>query len=196
MVSRRRLLTAVGVCLASWGALAWFIDRAGAEGFDVPGEGQEVIVVLGARVNEDGRASLTLRTRVEHAVALLNRRPNAVLLFSGGIGTYGSSEASVARALAISQGAPAARCMVEEESHSTSQNAAFSVRLLRARYPGGFHVTVVTDPYHLVRARMVFEHAGAEAVSGSPVVEAPRNRPSVERVWWALREVPAFVKDY
>jgi len=196
MVSRRRLLTAAGVLLASWCALAWFIDRAGAEGFEAPGAGQEVIVVLGARVNEDGRASLTLRKRVEHAVALLERRPGALLLFSGGIGTWGSSEASVARSLAISLGAPAARCMVEEESHSTSQNAQFSLRLLRARFPGGFHVTLVTDPYHLVRARMLFEHAGAGAVSGSPVVEAPRHRASVERVWWALREVPAFVKDF
>ncbi len=196
MVSRRRLLTAVGVLLTSWCAVAWFIDRKGGEGFDSPGEGQEVIVVLGARVNQDGRASLTLRTRVEHAVALLSRRPGAVLLFSGGIGTWGSSEASVARALAISLGVDAARCLVEEESHSTSQNAQFSVRLLEARYPLGFYVTVVTDPYHLVRARMVFEHAGAGAVSGSPVVEAPRHRASIERVWWALREVPAFVKDY
>ena len=70
MVSRRRLLTAVGVLLASW----WSTGSS-----------------------------------------------------RGGIGTWGSSEAAVARALAMSLGAEPSRGLVEEESHSTSQNAQFSV---------------------------------------------------------------------
>lgn len=87
------------------------------------------------------------------------------------------------------------RCLLEEESHSTLQNAAFSLRVLRARFPRGFHVIVASDPYHLPRARRLFERLGGAPVSTSPVLEAPRHRQWPSRAWWALREVPAMVKD-
>lgn len=123
MPSRRAFLAALGVLLATWVLLAWLIDRAGVVPDESDTEGtQEVVVVLGARVDEDGRPSLTLRTQVEHAVRVLERWPAAVVLFSGGVGTFGASEASVARDLALSLGVPIERCLVEEASHSTAQD--------------------------------------------------------------------------
>jgi uncharacterized SAM-binding protein YcdF (DUF218 family) len=167
---------------------AWRIDRAGVVDDARPAD---VIVVLGARVQPDGTASPTLRARVEHAVELYRRGLAAKVLFSGGVGDFGSSEAEVSRALAVSLGVPGEACLLEEQSHSTKQNAAFSGELIRAR--GWRSVLVVTDPYHLPRARRLFAAEGLE-VSGSPVLGAPRHRSWSERVYWTLREVAAHAR--
>ncbi len=194
---RRVVLAAMGLGLTAWALLAWAIHhegRAPREMYRV--DAHEVIVVLGARVDQDGRASPTLKARVEHAVKrLASSPPGTVLLFSGGVGTYGASEASVARELALQLGVPAHRCLVEEESHSTLQNAVFSLRLIRSRFPRGAHVIVVSDPYHLARARRLLEGLAGRTVSTSPVLEAPRDQFWLSRVWWTLREVPALAKD-
>ena len=105
---------------------------------------QEVVVVLGARVDADGGPSATLRARVEHAVKVLGRSPRGtVMLFSGGVGRFGASEASVARDLAVQLGVPTERCLLEEESHSTVQNVAFSLEVLRRRCVGGSSASLV-----------------------------------------------------
>ncbi len=193
---RRGLQAAAGVGLGLWLGLAWAIDRAGTDASaPSPMTGPQVLVVLGARVEADGTPSATLRSRVEHAVTVWRSRPDAFVLFSGGVGTYGASEASVARNLALALGVPPARCLLEEASHSTAQNALFSVRVLRERFPRGAHVTVVSDPYHLVRAAMLFRRASGAEVDASPVLDAPRHRHWPSRVAWALREVPALLKD-
>lgn len=167
---------------------AWLIDRAGVVD---DARRADVIVVLGARVQQDGSPSPTLRARVEHAVTLYRRGFATRLLFSGGIGDFGASEASVSRALAVELGVPAGACLVEEQSHSTKQNAAFSAELIRAQ--GWRSVVVVTDPYHLPRARDLFVAEGFE-VSGSPVLSAPRHQAWSSRVYWTLREVAATAR--
>jgi uncharacterized SAM-binding protein YcdF (DUF218 family) len=194
MVRLRALLATLGVLFAAWAALAWLVDREGVTPRDLYRvDAQEVLVVLGARVEADGSPSPTLAARVKHAVKQLG--PRQVLLFSGGVGKYGASEASVARALAVKLGVDPSRCLVEEESHSTAQNATFSLEVLRARFPRGFHVIVVSDPYHLPRARRLFERISGSTVSTSPVLNAPRHHSFPHRVWWAMREVPAIFKD-
>lgn len=167
---------------------AWLIDRAGVVD---DARRSEVIVVLGARVQEDGQASPTLRARVEHAVALYRRGLAPRLLFSGGVGDFGASEASVARDLAVTLGVPERACLLEELSHSTAENGYFSTAVLTAH--GLRSVVVVTDPYHLPRAREIF-HANGLEVTGSPVLSAPRHVWWPSRVWWTLREVAATAR--
>lgn len=180
--------------------LAWRVDRVGAaddlHAADIYPDGVTALVVLGARVSSDGRPSDTLRARVEHAVRLFPRSGAKVLVFSGGVGAFGASEASVARDLAVSLGVPPERCLVEEDSHSTRENARFTMDLLERRFGHRrLGVIVVTDPYHLLRAGMLFAREGAE-VGTSPVLDAPRNRDWSQRLAWTLREVPATLKDF
>lgn len=180
--------------------LAWRIDHVGAEerlhAANIYPDGVSAVVVLGARVSPDGRPSDTLRARVEHAVRLFPRSGAQVLVFSGGVGTFGASEASVARELAISLGAPAALCLVEEDSHSTAENARYTMDLLERHFGRRrLGVIVVSDPYHLLRAGMLFAQEGAE-VGTSPVLDAPRHRAWDSRLGWTLREVPATLKDF
>ena len=194
MVWRRAATAAFLASLAAIGGLAWLIDREGTVARDMYRVDEpDVIVVLGARVEPDGSASPVLAERVKHAGKLL--APGGTILFSGGVGTYGASEASVARDLAVQLGVSPGKCLLEEESHSSLQNAAFSLRLLRTKFPGGFHVVLVSDPYHLPRARRLFERLGARTVSTRPVLTAPRHIRWPDRIKWTAREVPALAKD-
>lgn len=182
---RRVIIGVVGVVVLFIGAMA-FIDHTGAVDTAAPAD---VLVVLGARVEADGFASGTLQARVEHAVKLYEQGLAKHLVFSGGVGDFGDSEASVARALAIKRGVPASACVLEENSHSTRQNAEFSADVLRKN--GWLRVVVVTDPYHLPRAMRLFRKQGLE-VTGSPVLTAPRHVVMGSRLWWTMREVFAL----
>lgn len=167
---------------------AWRIDRAGVDDDATP---SDAIVVLGARVRPDGQPSPTLRARAAHAAELFHRGLAPRLVFSGGVGDSGASEASVARDVAIALGVPADACLLEEDSHSTAQNAAFTANLLRRERLRS--IIIVTDPSHLPRARRLFE-ARALTVTGSPVLNAPRHVAPAERVYWTLREVAASLR--
>jgi uncharacterized SAM-binding protein YcdF (DUF218 family) len=167
------------------GLAAWRIDHEGTQDTAKP---SDALVVLGARVDADGTASPTLRARVEHAVTLYRQGLAPTLVFSGGVGDFGDSEARVSQQFAISLGVPQSACLLEEDSHSTAQNAAFTARLLRRH---SLHtLIVVTDPYHLPRALRLFALEGVQA-TGSPVLDAPRHRDAASRLWWTLREVLA-----
>ncbi len=150
------------------------------------------IVVLGARVQDDGEASPTLRARAEHGAELFKLGLAPMLFFSGGIGDFEPSEASVAAKVAIAAGVPQERCVLEEKSHSTRENARFTAELLRAR--GITEVIVVSDPYHLFRARWLFEREGL-TVTTSPALNAERHRSWALRATWTLRELVSLVKD-
>ncbi|MEW5743414.1 MAG: YdcF family protein [Myxococcota bacterium] len=195
----RILALGCGCLSALMAGAVWFIDHVGtseAANHVLGHRGARAVVVLGARVEPDGRASETLSARVQHGVEVFRRTGANVLVLSGGVGTYGESEASVARDLAVALGVPREACLVEEQSHSTAQNARFSVELLRQRFPDGrrIGVIVVSDPYHLLRASLLFERENVD-VDTSPVLDAPRHRSWPLRLAWTAREVPALLKD-
>lgn len=168
-------------------ALAVAIDRFGLH------EGAreaDVIVVLGARVRSDGSASPALRARTEKAVDLYRRGIAKVLLFSGGAGEEGRAEAAVAKAIAVGLGVPESACWIEDRSHSTLENARFSAEILRDR--GVHRVVVVSDPYHLLRARQCFRQQGVD-VNMSPALRSERHMRLSTRIRWTLREALALL---
>ena len=151
----------------------------------------DAIVVLGARVQPDGSPSPTLKARAEHAAELFNRGFASTLIFSGGVGDFGGSEASVARDVVVKLGVPPENCVLEEDSHSTKQNAQFTARLMNQR--GLKSLIIVTDPSHLPRAKRLFTNEQL-LVTGSPVMNAPRHVEWTERAYWTLREVAASLR--
>lgn len=193
-LTRRDLLGSVARGVAGLAAtlvvtLAVAVDRFGQ--VDSARRAQAV-VVLGARVEPDGRPSTTLQLRVEHAARLWREGVAPVLLFSGGVGEAGVAEAEVAARAAQALGVPAGACVVEAASHDTAQNARFSARILRAH--GWTDVVVTSDPYHLLRARQLFRREGLE-VETSPALLAQRHRFWPARVLWTLREVAALLRS-
>ncbi|HVG57094.1 MAG TPA: YdcF family protein [Hyalangium sp.] len=184
---RRLLFALVGVVTCGVFGLAWRVDRFGQRDRAMP---SDVLVVLGARVLKGGVPSGSLQARVEKAVELYQRGLAPRLVFSGGVGVNPPSEAQVMRALAMQLGVPAEACILEEQSHSTEQNARYSAELLRSM--GARRVLVVSDPYHLLRARQYFRLQGFE-VATSPALFAERNLHAVDRFYWTVREAIALL---
>ncbi|WP_225410325.1 YdcF family protein [Stigmatella hybrida] len=183
---RRLLLVLGGAVTCGVFGLAWHVGRFGRREGAVPAD---VLVVLGARVLAGGVASGALQARVEKAVALYQQGLAPRLLFSGGTGLHPPSEAQVMRALAVRLGVPAEACLLEEQSHSTAQNARFSAEVLRRL--GAGRVVVVSDAYHLLRARQYFRLQGWE-VATSPAPLAGR-LDAVDRFYWTVREAFALL---
>jgi uncharacterized SAM-binding protein YcdF (DUF218 family) len=185
---RRRLTIVISlVFLGLWGTSGLAVHHAGS--IDEAGPA-DAIVVLGARVNPGGVASTTLHHRAMHGLQLWQRKLAPFIVSTGGVGVYGPSEAQVACSLTIDAGLPPAACVLEANSHTTYENAHFAAPLLRER--GVRTVLLVSDDYHLPRARRFFAAEGFE-VRTSPC--PPAEVHPLLRLGWTLREVPALLKQ-
>jgi uncharacterized SAM-binding protein YcdF (DUF218 family) len=184
---RRWLFVGLGVATFGFYGLAFVVDRFGQRERAVA---SDVVVVLGARVLPGGHPSPALRARIEKAVELYHQGLAPRILFSGGVGVNPPSEARVMKALAVRLGVPEEACLLEEQSQSTEQNARFSAEVLRAL--GAKRVVVVSDPYHLLRARQYFRLQGFE-VATSPAMDSERNLSTVDRIYWTVREAAALL---
>ncbi|RYZ42332.1 MAG: YdcF family protein [Myxococcaceae bacterium] len=183
---RRGVVVVAGVLTGGVFGLAWWVDRFGRREQAGPAD---ALVVLGARVLPGGVPSGALVARVEQAAALYHRGVAPRVLLSGGVGVHPPSEARVMWDLAVEAGVPASACVLEEQSHSTDDNARFSARVLRER--GWRRVVVVSDPYHLLRARQCFRREGLE-VATSPAPIEGRMR-AWDRCYWTVREAFALL---
>lgn len=146
----------------------------------------DVIVVLGAAVQPDGTPSAALLRRVRHGVALFHAGHGRALLLSGGAPRRPPAEAELMRELALAAGVPDACIVVEAQSRNTYENACFSAALMRAR--GWSRALLVSEGYHLPRARIAFRLVGAP-VAGTSAAAAPPSR--LQRLRLSLRELAA-----
>lgn len=152
----------------------------------------EAIVVLGAKVFPGGIPSGALRARAEEGARLYAAGAAAWLILSGGADAQaeGRSEAEVAAGLARACGVPEAALLVEPDSHNTRENAAYTARLLRAR--GLTTVILVSDPFHLLRARQCFRQEGFEPLLCAAPLEG-RGLSAAELCYWTFREAFALL---
>jgi uncharacterized SAM-binding protein YcdF (DUF218 family) len=185
---RRLPLALAGALTGGFFGLVWVVERFGEREGAMPAD---ALVVLGARVLEGGVPSRALQARVEKAVELYHQGLAPRLVLSGGVGLHPPAEARVMRELAVRRGVPAEACLLEEQSRSTEQNARYCARLLRE--VGARRVVVVSDPFHLLRARQHFRLNGFE-VATSPAPLATRELHPVDRFYWSSREAVALLR--
>jgi len=147
----------------------------------------DAVVVLGARLTPEGRPTLSLRRRVELGIALHRAGAAPLLLLTGG-GERGRPEALAMAEAARAAGVPEAALLVEPRSANTFENAVESAALLRAR--GLRRVLLVSERYHLFRARLLFRQVGLEVVDA---VSPPAAWHQDWRMW--LREGVALPRS-
>lgn len=148
----------------------------------------DAVVVLGAKPAGPGEASAAMRRRVAHAVGVMQARGIPCLIVSGGVTGDPPSEAVIMHDLAIRLGVAAEFIIVEDRSRNTFENAVFTAREMRGR--GWRRLLLVTDAWHMPRARYVFRRLGI-AADGAAV---PRPADLSRRAWllhyladlWAL----------
>jgi uncharacterized SAM-binding protein YcdF (DUF218 family) len=129
----------------------------------------EIVVVLGGM--------RTGEVRARAAATLARERPGAVVIVSGRSGfdrTSGPTEAETMAAVLFREGVPSARVLLEDESRDTIGNAVLTaLRYLSGAAPRP--LTVVTSPFHLERALVIFRQVLGPAwpVAGHPSAALP-----------------------
>ena len=158
------------VCLGL-AALIALIGAVGIHMGDQLPEGLSYVIVLGARVEEDGLPSLSLRHRLETAEAYLSANPDTVAVVSGGKGSNEPvSEAQCMAEWLIGKGISANRIILEDASSDTRENFTNC----RALIPDeDASVGFITNNFHVARALTLAEecgfreiHAGAASFVG------------------------------
>ena len=136
--------------LPTWALLAVGLDLSGQG--PVPVGTYDAIIVAGCRVMPDGRPSDCLTRRAQAGALLWRGGLAPTLLFTGGVGEFGESEAQVAARVAEASGVRRAAILLEDRSTSTEENARFASELLGRNA----RILLVTDAWHTHRARRVF----------------------------------------
>lgn len=151
----------------------------------------DCILVLGARCLADGTPGPSFAARCRQGVQLWKQGLAPNLLFSGGRGESGTVEGEVGRAIALSQGVPAAAILVEGQSHTTEENFRYSSEIMRAQ--GWQSCLVVTDPFHEPRSLALARDQGLEA-HPAPTFEGPASLHWSSWAYYTVRETAAWGK--
>lgn len=95
------------------------------------GDDADYLVVLGARVDEDGQPSYSLRYRLEAALAYLEAHPATAAVLSGGQGDdEPTTEAACMYGWLVEHGVEVSRLLLEDKSSNTQENLRNSFALI------------------------------------------------------------------
>ena len=142
---------------------------------DPDAENADYLLVLGARVYEDGRPSAALAARLDTALDFLAAHPDAKAVLCGGQGSNEPMpEADAMYEYMLQKGATADRLFRESKSTNTIQNIQNAYKIVDEDSKDSFDpvkyglspdetdvysqyyiVAVVTSDYHLARARVL-----------------------------------------
>ena len=149
------------------------------------------ILVLGARVRPDGRASALLTTRIDAAAEVARRWPEALVVACGGRAWSGIVEADVVASDLTARAIDASRVLRERVSLDTLGNLREGMACARAR-GASMRLAVVTNDWHLPRALAIARGLGIDAIGVA--AESP---PASRRRRWTrgLREGLALWVD-
>lgn len=145
----------------------------------------DAIVVLGA-AQYQGKPSPVLRARLDHAIDLYRDSVAPAMIFTGGVGVGDTiSEAEVGRRYAMRAGVPASHILIERAGLSTKESMRSVADFMASR--GMESAVLVSDPFHMLRLRIVAAQLGIRAYS-SPTRSSPIRLDSAEEWKHVFRE--------
>ena len=154
----------------------------------------DAVIVLGAGVNGTV-PSLSLRTRLDKALAYLEYWPDIPAVLTGGTG-YGEdiSEAQCMYDYLVARGVEPERLLLEDQASDTAENFAFSKAVLEEAGidVAESRVAVVTNDFHIARAELIAAREGYGDTAGIPA-PLPWFHLTVN---YYLREAFALVKTW
>jgi uncharacterized SAM-binding protein YcdF (DUF218 family) len=181
------LVLGMFVALLGFALLAWQVDRLGQRD---DARHADVIVVLGARVEPDGRPSSDLASRIAHAVEVWRAGAAPYIICTGGFKNERLSAAAVCRRTAIQQGVPADRILLADGTTNTAEDAHAAAGVMAAH---DWHTAVlVSHPLHLFRSRWLFEREGVDATTSPTSTQVHRIDWPV-RLFYMAREAGAII---
>lgn len=153
----------------------------------------QVMIILGCQLHDWG-PSVMLQDRLDKALDYLKDHPEVVVVVSGGQGeNEPTSEAQGMADYLADHGFARENIILETQSHNTHQNLTYSARHLKeAGVDIKAGVVIVSNGFHLTRAKMLAGRAGYENVS---VLAAPSSH-TPTRLKMYIREPLALVKSF
>jgi uncharacterized SAM-binding protein YcdF (DUF218 family) len=150
----------------------------------------DAIVVLGA-AQYNGTPSPLFEARLDHAVKLYKDGIAPIFVVTGGKGRPRdtTTEAEAARDYAITQGVPASKILVEDQSRTTLEQIRTVGQMLRDR--GLRSAVIVSDRTHMLRSLRIARDQGIEAY-GSPTTTSPAESNVRDQVEATVHEVGAL----
>lgn len=179
---RRAFFALGGASLFAFAGFVSIIDRYAGVDETQPAA---AIVILGAGVYPDGSPSDAMRARMEHGLRLYEQGLAPLVVVSGGERVGPPAEAHLMREWLVESGVPIESIIVEDQSLTTQQNAAYVAPLLHERSVET--ILLVTSPFHQWRAERIFEEAGFE-VYLSPPPDDPAEERRLVRPYFLVRE--------
>jgi len=126
----------------------------------------DALIVLGAGLRNDA-PSMILRTRLNAAIRYLESRGDTPIIVSGGLGEGATiTEAEAMYQYLSARGVDESLIWKEEESTSTRENLAYSLAVMEENGLDveNAKIAIVSNEFHLYRAKLIAGKAGVEAV--------------------------------
>ena len=133
--------------------------------FGDPAESCEYVLVLGAKVRQDG-PSVSLMNRIDAAYDYLTAHPEAIAIVSGGQGVdEPMTEAKCMYDHLVARGIDPARIWMEPNATSTWENMNFTLDLIEERTGvRPVKIGLISSEYHLFRAGLFARDCGVESI--------------------------------
>ncbi len=126
---------------------------------------KDFVIILGARVLENGKLSRTLKNRVDKAIEFakeqkINTKKDIIYIPSGGKGNDEPiSEAEAMKKYLIEKGISEENIIIENKSINTLQNMRFSKQIIDSIKPNG-NVIFSTTNFHVFRSGVIAYNEG------------------------------------
>lgn len=160
------------------------------EGNKYPLSSSDFLIILGARLYGD-IPSPSLQYRLDAASEYLDKHQDTKAIVSGGQGVdEWVPEAQAMKDYLITKGISSERLILEERSTNTLENLTYSLDIIKDNKDKDYDVIVVTNKYHIFRAKFLAKRIGLE-VRGLPA----KTPPSVV-IQSYLREYLAILKSW
>lgn len=153
-------------------------------------DNQKTIIVLGCAVRGE-TPSFTLSQRTNTAYDFLENHPDSIAILSGGQGKNENiSEAECMYRILTEKGIDPQRLYLEDKSTNTSENIAFSKKIIEENNLST-DTAIVSSDYHLKRATMICSKNGLKNVAVISASSTYFDKPT-----FYLRELLGVVKEF
>lgn len=171
--------------------LAWFVVHCfyiTYDGLYDKKQNAEVAIVLGNKINEDGRPSPRLKARLDKSVELYNDKRIKEILVSGGRGKEGFWEANEMKKYLVAQNIPSEKILVDNYGDDTEKTVKNSIRIMDSLdYNSAISVS---QYFHQTRTKALLKKSGFKNIeSASP------NYFEFRDIYSLFREFVAYYKE-
>lgn len=154
----------------------------------------DVAIVFGNTVNSDGSISPRLAARLDTAVTLYHKDLVSRFIVSGSTGKEGVDEAVAMKRYLVSRQIPADAVIVDSAGNTTADTAKNSVQIMRQH--GYQSALLVSQYFHIPRARMAFHQCGGSTLYGAKLYNAHPHYFEWRDIYSLTREVVALYAYY